>query len=239
MSASELDSLQLPDKYNGERLSDYVYRTLYNNIMDLTLYPGMLLNDSTLADIFGCSRTPVREAFFHLHDDFLVDIYPQSGIFVTPIDFRIIDEMQFMRLPIEGSILTKLCSSIKNQYIAKLSENLFLQENALKYKDNYRRFFELDKAFHSIFYEAADTPLILNIMRKTLTHIDRLTYFLASRGLPYIERSYKEHKELLNGILTHNALECTEVLQRHMMEYKNLSIPQGYEAFFRNMQKQS
>jgi GntR family transcriptional regulator, rspAB operon transcriptional repressor len=61
------------------KLNDEVYRRLNNEIMNLTLEPGLTVSVQKLASAFGVSRTPVREAVIRLQKKGLVDIYPQSG----------------------------------------------------------------------------------------------------------------------------------------------------------------
>lgn len=234
MKNSHVIDMKIPPREAGEHLRNYVYRTLFENIMDLTLSPGMMVSDIDLANSLGCSRTPVREAFFQLRDIYLVDIYPQSGVFITPIDFKIIDEMQFMRVAVESNVIQKLCGSIESPAIAKLSENLLLQENACNLSEGNDRFFSLDKAFHAALYESANYMLIQDIMLKSTTHIDRLTYFLAKHGLPYIQRSLREHKQIFDCILKHDKDSANKIVYAHMMEYQKLSIPEGFESFFRN-----
>ena len=61
---------------SNESLNDKVYSKIKNDIMHLVLEPGAAMSVQKLADAYGSSRTPVREAIVRLQQEGLVDIYP-------------------------------------------------------------------------------------------------------------------------------------------------------------------
>ncbi len=91
-------------KSSGRGLVYRVYWTLRENIMDLTLAPGAVLNESDVAKELNVSRTPVREAFVQLHDERLINIYPQRGSSVSKIDMELVKEGSFMRRCLEEAV---------------------------------------------------------------------------------------------------------------------------------------
>lgn len=64
----------------------YVYQTLHDEILALVLEPGQLLDETTLAERFGLSRSPVREALIRLAGDELVVTLANRSTIVAPID---------------------------------------------------------------------------------------------------------------------------------------------------------
>ena len=83
------------NKNIGENNSQYAYRVLKDNIMNLTLSPGQVINENELVDILKISRTPIREAIFKLKDEALIDVYPQKASFVSLIDLNRVEEAFF------------------------------------------------------------------------------------------------------------------------------------------------
>jgi DNA-binding GntR family transcriptional regulator len=69
-------------------LRDQVYRQLRNAIINLELEPGERVSDKRLAEEFGVSRTPVREALKRLEDEGLIISSPGSETKVSPVDNR-------------------------------------------------------------------------------------------------------------------------------------------------------
>lgn len=234
-SDSELiEQLNIETCQPGEKWSDYIYRILYKNIMNLTLYPSMQIDEPLIAKRFSCSRTPVREAFSQLQKCNLIDIYPQRGIFVSPIDYDIIRQMQFMRASVEIRVIEKLCQEISPHYQAQLHANLTLQRSIDEIDKSGKTFFPVDKEFHNLCYLAAGYPMVKDIVEQCITHNDRLTYLLILNDLPYQERSLREHEEIFQSILDHDAKRGVEIVLQHRMEYKNLPPLENLDHYFRN-----
>ena len=64
---------------------DYLFSQILDKIKYCEWEPGMRIDESAVAEEFGVSKTPVREALFMLAKDHFVDIYPQSGIQVAAL----------------------------------------------------------------------------------------------------------------------------------------------------------
>src|SRR6202040_3275010 len=62
-----------------------IYADLRAELISLQRQPGEGVSEAEIALSYGVSRTPVREAIRKLADDGLVEIFPQSGIYVCPI----------------------------------------------------------------------------------------------------------------------------------------------------------
>lgn len=66
----------------------FAYETLRDEILSLALEPGALLDETSLAERFGMSRSPVREALIRLAGDDLVVTLANRSTIVAPIDIR-------------------------------------------------------------------------------------------------------------------------------------------------------
>ena len=100
-----------------ENNSQYAYRVLKENIMNLTLSPGQILNETELVDILGISRTPIREAVFKLKDEALINVYPQKASIVSPIDLNRVEEAFFLRKIVEIEVLKLCCESYEAKFL--------------------------------------------------------------------------------------------------------------------------
>ena len=67
------------------------YQTIRSRIITMELKPGDPLNDRELAEELGISRTPMREALLMLNLARMVDIKPQSGTHVAPINLKLME----------------------------------------------------------------------------------------------------------------------------------------------------
>ncbi len=80
-----------------------IFERLHADIVSLRMPPGILLQEKRIAEEFGVSRTPVREALLRLSEGGLVDIYPQSGTVVSRVPVSAIPEAVVIRKALEGT----------------------------------------------------------------------------------------------------------------------------------------
>ena len=85
--------------------SDYITRVLRKNICFLKLYPGEVISENQISSYLNVSRTPVREAFFRLSNEGLLDIKPQRSTTVSLINLKKVKDGLFMRHVVEKEIL--------------------------------------------------------------------------------------------------------------------------------------
>lgn len=79
-----------------------VYHQLKRQILTLELPPGRLVTEAELAQTFGISKTPVREALSHLQHEALVEVVGRSGYRVTPLTLKQARELFGLRTVLEG-----------------------------------------------------------------------------------------------------------------------------------------
>ncbi len=84
----DLRPARLPAR--GEALVPHLYRDLRERIVSGALAPGEAVSESRIAEGYGVSRTPIREAFKKLAEDGFLDVVPQVGSFVARIDLKVV-----------------------------------------------------------------------------------------------------------------------------------------------------
>ena len=100
------------------------YQTIRSRIITMELKPGDPLNDRELAEELGISRTPMREALLMLNLARMVDIKPQSGTHVAPINLKLMEMEQFARYTLEKEILNRLRGHVTPQQEAEYRRNI-------------------------------------------------------------------------------------------------------------------
>ena len=76
-------------------------RIFATELVSLQRRPGEAISEAEIALSYGVSRTPVREAILKLSDEGLLEIYPQSGIFVSRIPVAALPEAIIIRKALE------------------------------------------------------------------------------------------------------------------------------------------
>jgi DNA-binding GntR family transcriptional regulator len=67
-------------------LTEQAYRMLEEAIVTLRIRPGSAVTEQELSELTGIGRTPVREAIQRLAREHLLQVLPQRGLLVSPID---------------------------------------------------------------------------------------------------------------------------------------------------------
>ena len=96
-----------------------VYDVLRDEILDLAMAPGSPIDEVQLAERFGVSRTPVREAIVRLAGEGLVTTLPNRSTFVAPIDYLNLDTY-FDALVLMYRVTTRLAA--ENHTVRDLEE---------------------------------------------------------------------------------------------------------------------
>jgi DNA-binding GntR family transcriptional regulator len=150
-----------------------VFERLREMILSLELTPGTVLSRAELANRYGLSQTPVRDALMKLGEEGLVDIYPQHATVVSQINVTSALQAHFLRRSIELEVVRTLAQQRNVTLIAQLRATIARQTELLDLK-NYEQFSLLDQTFHRQMYEAAGVPQLWDLVRRLSGHIDRL-----------------------------------------------------------------
>ena len=109
-------------------LADQVFDELEKKILSGAYSRGELLTESRLSDELGVSRTPIREAFFRLSQEHLIDISPK-GAYVLGITDEDIRDIYEIRIRIEG-LAVRGASSRGRQMTSKAIARLATEKPA-------------------------------------------------------------------------------------------------------------
>ncbi|MGL5435103.1 MAG: GntR family transcriptional regulator [Lachnospiraceae bacterium] len=219
-----MEPLKILPKKPKENNRAYAYRLLRYNIMTLNLAPGLALNENEIADLLGTSRTPIHEALTLLQKDYLVDILPQSGSFVSKISMRNVREGLFMRSTLEPAIYRQLAGNISEKYMKAMAGNLEQTvQTVVSGDDSVDRYIALDDEFHKLAYLAAHKPAVWESTRIVCSHFQRVRYqeyLVMQIDVTHIQREHQQlYEYLLFGGSPYFNLE--EFYNKHLSYYKS------------------
>lgn len=150
-----------------------VFERLRNQIVSLGLPPGSPLSRIALAQQFGVSSTPVRDALMRLEEEGLVEVFPQHATVVSQIDVLSAQQAHFLRLSLELEIVRTLALDHEEALIERLLGTIALQRQHAKAGD-FESFSVADNVFHQQLYDATDNQELWKLVRSRSGHIDRL-----------------------------------------------------------------
>lgn len=85
-----------------ENLSEQIYRSLRLSLMDGEFRPGQRLTISSVAEQYGTSITPVREAIFRLASEQVLEVKAATSVIVPALTSRNLREIVAIRRELEG-----------------------------------------------------------------------------------------------------------------------------------------
>ena len=195
----------------GAQVAEIV-RVLREEIVAGAFPEGGALRQEALAERFGVSRMPVREALSRLVVEGLVSLSPNKGAHVTPLGIRDLEEITEMRVALETLALRLALPQITNAQIAR-AEALQAELEAAPTGD----FGRLNTAFHKVLYEPCARPRLLQHIALLSQAADR--YLCATvASLDYAGISHAEHHALLRACQARDEATAVSLLTRHIEE---------------------
>lgn len=193
-------SLPGADDAGDHTKAERVHRELRRRIRELELQPGSRLHKNEIALEFGVSRAPVSEAIAWLAEEGLVDVFPQSGSFVSPIRPEDVREALLIRTGLEVEAVRRVTQMADAQLLQRLDQNLEAQSAAVRAGD-MALLDELDEKFHAIIIGAIESPRAQRLLESARALLDRPRF----HALPEGERRYAtvaEHRRIADAIRT-------------------------------------
>jgi DNA-binding GntR family transcriptional regulator len=127
--------------------------------------PGSPLGEIELAERFGVSRGPVREALIQLEREYLVRSHPNRGSFVTSISEAEFDEILMLRSVLEPIALERAKARVTRADLKALRQRLRKLESAAKLRD-HRSYIIQDYEFHVAIWELSGHALLPEILKR-------------------------------------------------------------------------
>lgn len=192
-------------------LREQVYDSLEESIIEGDLPPGERLSESDLADQFGVSRNPVREALTLLAQAGWVDLRPRQGAVVhTPTHKEIEDFFQVRRALEEES--TRLAAANATSVDIESLRQLLDNGRAAWREGDESATSRANAAFHERVTDIAGNDVlgeVLRLMKKRLRWY--FTRVVSHRGAD----SWDEHEELLQALAASDSDRAARVMRIH------------------------
>jgi DNA-binding GntR family transcriptional regulator len=182
--------------------------------------PGVVYSAPALAERFGVSATPVREAMLDLAKEGLVTAVRNKGFRVTALSDRDLDEITELRALIEVPTVRTIAESDAATRAKSLRPLADAIVTAAERRD-ILGYIEADQAFHLELLALAGNAQLVGVVRD-LRHRSRLygVPALAERG--ELVPSAREHVELLDAVVRRDAGAATELMRHHLRHVRGI-----------------
>lgn len=151
-------------KIEHATLNDKAYQALKSGLISGAFQPGQTLVIRTLAERYGISTTPVREALQRLVAERLLAMKPNRSIVVPLLSVAKFTELYRVRCALEGLAAELATATIRPQHIERL-EKLLGEIGVTIEKRQSRGYLLLNEKFHFQIYERAESPMLLELIQ--------------------------------------------------------------------------
>ena len=211
-------------------LVDKLASKLHARVLSGELPSGTRLRQEALAEEFGVSRTPVREALRKLQADGLVEVEPNRGAVVRGLSAREIRDAYEVRAALEALAAQLAAGRATREQLARLEHAQGKFRAALERTTTRRRggrevgareirlWGAANDKFHQTIQEASGN----DVLAGTLAHLHRnfprdLSRLVVSESTAMLEANVREHEAILEALARHDANAAYELMQQHVV----------------------
>ena len=194
-------------------------RALYEEVAELLrqrifrreLEPGSWIDETRLAEEYGISRTPLREALKVLATEGLVTMKMRRGAYVTEVSEQDMTEVYHLLALLESDAVGVVAQSASE---AQLLELQALHQELAGAVADRDRFFAVNERFHTRVLEIAGNKW-RNQMVADLRKVMKLNRQQSLLKSGRIEESLQEHAQVLDALLARDAPAASQRMQAH------------------------
>ena len=180
------------------------------------LAPGSWLDEQSLAQEFGISRTPMREAIKVLAAEGLVTTKMNRGAYVTQVERRDLEQIFTILSLLEGQAAKETALRATEDQLTQLDNLHHRLEKAAADRD-VEQFFDINVRFHDLIQEIAGNKWmngVSNDLRKVLKLQRRDSLSRSGR----LQNSLLEHRQILKAILKRDSVGAEAFMRKHLAQ---------------------
>ncbi|MBZ9738909.1 MULTISPECIES: GntR family transcriptional regulator [unclassified Mesorhizobium] len=150
-------------KLEHQTLNDRAYGALKQELISGGFSPGQTLVIRKLAETFGISTTPIREALQRLVAERLLEMQNNRSIIVPLLSEPAFEELTRIRIAVEGLAGEMAATRMSESALIDIQAALTGMQRAIEAGDA-RAYLALNEAFHFAIYRHAGAPILLNMI---------------------------------------------------------------------------
>lgn len=230
----------MDDETEGRRVKGtgvrIAYETLRDEILSLALRPGQLLDETTLADRFRMSRSPVREALIRLAGEDLVVTLANRSTIVAPLDITSFPKY-VEALDIAQRINTRLAAELRTEDDLTAIVDRQTAFEAAVATGRHLAMSEANKQFHMAIAQAGKNPYLAGFYERLLDQGRRMLHL----HFEYLERTgdgyllTDEHAQMLAAIRARDVDRADALAHAHTRQFRDSFIDFMRENHSRDM----
>lgn len=202
--------------------AELVYEELREAVVTGRLVPGQRIDQDSLANDYGVSMMPVRQALVRLESQRLVESRPHHGVLVASMSAEDMEEIYAMRALLEQLVAGRAAERITEESLAALDSLLQAQDQAIDDGD-FGLYVRLDRRFHRELYGASNMRRACDSIEDLRDASDRYVHvYAAHRGRS--NGAIEEHRKMIIAARARDAAVLGELCKEHVRAASELLL---------------
>jgi len=206
-----MNALTSHNNLKQRALYEEVAELLRQRIFSRELPPGGWIDELRLAEEYGISRTPLREALKVLATEGLVTMKVRRGAYVTEVNEKDLTDVYHLLSLLEADAASEVARHASDTQLKELQNLHDSLEKAIK---NRERFFEINEAFHMRLLEIANNRW-RDQMVADLRKVMKLNRHNSLLKVGRIEESLAEHRAIMAAMSVRNPDLAAQHMRSH------------------------
>jgi DNA-binding GntR family transcriptional regulator len=202
-------------------LQEKVYQVIKEAIINCRMPPGSVINDDTLIEKFGTSRTPIREALLRLQKEGFVEIFPHQGTFVSQVSLKDIYEIFQLRLIIESQVM-KISRRNLEKAVLERFRNFFIELETREF--SIAEWVKTDNDMHCYLVDASGNSYLRGVYATLMDLIRRIR--ITAGRMPRMKETNREHVAILDALLAGDGDKAAELMSFHITSSLDMVLEQ-------------
>lgn len=216
-------------------MRDLIYENLKSAIINGKLRANQRINEKELTEHFRVSRTPVREAVLRLAAEGFVQIDSYRRAVVKMISYKELSEIYEVLGALDRLAIGQAVDNLSIKEIRKLEQIINKMEKYCNI-NSIEKYLELNVKFHDEIWKAVHNKLLVETLHSVRDKLLRYNYsqIYAFKQPGALQKSIKEHKELLEAIIAKDKENLKNLIEKHRGSLGTSSVyDDGIKEYFR------
>jgi DNA-binding GntR family transcriptional regulator len=193
-------------------LADILRRAIFKG----ELKGGQQIRQTEIAEQFGTSRIPVREALKQLEAEGLITLNPNKGAVISTLSAKEAKEIYEIRELLETGAVKFSIENVTESDLAK-AESILKEIDS---ESDAGKWLDLNWEFHSCLYSPAERPKLISIINNLHINVNRYIRIYLEL-MNYEERSQAEHYEILDAYRNKDLEKAVQATIKHLQHASN------------------
>ena len=211
----DMNAPTLPQNLKQRALYEEVAELLRQRIFNRELTPGNWIDELKLAEEYGISRTPLREALKVLATEGLVTMKVRRGAYVTEVNAKDLCDVFHLMAVLEADAAGTVATMATDKQLQELEALHQQLEKAAKDRKDHLKFFAINEVFHVKLLELANNRWA-GQMVADLRKVMKLNRAQSLLKTGRIEESLTEHAAIMMALKRRDAAAAQDAMRAHI-----------------------